>query len=251
MRKDVVAVPLTHDTPDAMATPHGVVTDWKAGECEPVPGETMPKLVVVERDYGAVAEKMTRTRPAAGHVRRDHQGRDLRGRARRSTTCGAKNGVVRGGVADGRPSLASDVDACEAILALSGTTNGHLATQGFTTLEKRTGVRLADLAAEHEGKQITFADTQGRTGPGDHLTGVVRLGEPAVGATPRSPSTSNGSSPGTPSPGGSTSTSTTTGCRRLGRDAAGLPAARSTCRRCSASPQIGEQRTRWASRCAT
>ena len=51
---------------------------------------------------------------------------------------------------------------CEAILALSGTTNGHLATQGFKTLEKRTGVRLADLAEEHEGKQITFADTQGR-----------------------------------------------------------------------------------------
>ena len=71
-----------------------------------------------------------------------------------------KNGVVRGGVADGRPSLARDVDACEAILALSGTTNGQLATQGFQTLEERTGMRLADLAAEHEGKQITFADTQ-------------------------------------------------------------------------------------------
>ena len=53
-----------------------------------------------------------------------------------------------------------DVHACEAILALSGTTNGHLATQGFKTLEKRTGTLLHDLAAEHEGKQITFADTQ-------------------------------------------------------------------------------------------
>ena len=38
VRQDVVAVPLTHDTPDALATPHGVVADWKAGECEPVPG---------------------------------------------------------------------------------------------------------------------------------------------------------------------------------------------------------------------
>jgi nitrate reductase alpha subunit len=42
----------------------------------------------------------------------------------------AKNGAVRGGPADGRPSLRRDVHACEAILALSGTTNGHLATQG-------------------------------------------------------------------------------------------------------------------------
>src|SRR5262249_1740821 len=43
-RRDVVAVPLLHDTPDALATPHGAVRDWKAGECEPVPGVTMPKI---------------------------------------------------------------------------------------------------------------------------------------------------------------------------------------------------------------
>src|SRR5690606_11391281 len=71
-----------------------------------------------------------------------------------------KNGVVRGGPADGRPSLRRDVHACEMILALSGTTNGRLATEGFRSVERRTGTRLADLAAEHEGKRITFADTQ-------------------------------------------------------------------------------------------
>ena len=63
VRKDVVAVPLTHDTADAMANPHGVVRDWKKGECEPIPGVTMPKLVEVERDYGAVAEKMNALGP--------------------------------------------------------------------------------------------------------------------------------------------------------------------------------------------
>ncbi|HEX7537568.1 MAG TPA: nitrate reductase subunit alpha, partial [Dermatophilaceae bacterium] len=49
VRKDIVAAPLLHDTPDAMANPHGVVRDWKKGECEPIPGVTMPKLVEVER----------------------------------------------------------------------------------------------------------------------------------------------------------------------------------------------------------
>jgi nitrate reductase alpha subunit len=34
-----------------------VVRDWKAGECDPVPGRTMPKIVVQERDYAAVAQK--------------------------------------------------------------------------------------------------------------------------------------------------------------------------------------------------
>jgi nitrate reductase alpha subunit len=41
---------LLHDTPDEIAQPLGEVRDWRAGECEPVPGRTMPKLLVIERD---------------------------------------------------------------------------------------------------------------------------------------------------------------------------------------------------------
>ncbi|MEU4605431.1 nitrate reductase subunit alpha [Kribbella sp. NPDC023972] len=158
-RTDVVAVPLLHDTADAMANPHGVVRDWKRGECEPVPGVTMPKIVEVERDYTSIGARMQALGPLL----------DRLGTTTKWVTYDvsasidylrAKNGAVRGGPADGRPSLKRDIHACEAILALSGTTNGRLATQGFKTLEKRTGTRLHDLAAEHEGKQITFADTQ-------------------------------------------------------------------------------------------
>src|SRR5690606_12235355 len=52
VRRDLVAAPLQHDTPDAMATPHGRVQDLPR-----VPGVTMPKLVVVERDYPNLAER--------------------------------------------------------------------------------------------------------------------------------------------------------------------------------------------------
>ncbi|MFI1538584.1 nitrate reductase subunit alpha [Streptomyces anandii] len=159
VRKDVVAAPLLHDTPDEMATPHGRVRDWGTGACEPVPGRTMPKLVTVERDYGAIAQKMTALGPLLDSLGATTKGVTFKV-DRELDYLRHKNGTVRGGVADGRPSLARDVHACEAILALSGTTNGHLATQGFHTLEARTGTRLADLAAEHEGKQVTFADTQ-------------------------------------------------------------------------------------------
>ncbi|MTD54612.1 nitrate reductase subunit alpha [Amycolatopsis sp. RM579] len=164
VRKDVVAAPLLHDSPDELATPHGRVADWKAGECEPVPGKTMPKLVVVERDYPAVAAKMAALGPLADSLGATTKGVTF------DLSPGVeylrhKNGIVRGGPAAGRPSLVSDRHACEAILALSGTTNGHLATQGFRTLEQRTGLPLADLAAEHEGKQITFADTQAAPTP--------------------------------------------------------------------------------------
>ena len=141
-----------------MANPHGVVRDWKHGECEPVPGVTMPKIVEVERDYPAVGAQMQALGPLLEKL-----GTTTKGVTYDVTAAVDhllhKNGPVRGGVAGGRPSLVRDIDACEAILALSGTTNGHLATQGFRTLEKRTGHLLHDLAAEHEGKQITFADT--------------------------------------------------------------------------------------------
>jgi nitrate reductase alpha subunit len=124
----------------------------------------MPKLVVVERDYGAIGAKMAALGPLL-----DNLGTTTKGVTydvgREVDYLRHKNGVIRGGPADGRPSLARDVDACEMILALSGTTNGHLATQGFRTLERRTGQPMADLAAEHEGKQITFADTQSRPVP--------------------------------------------------------------------------------------
>lgn len=161
VRQDVVAVPLTHDTPDEMANPHGRVRDWKAGECEPVPGRTMPKLVVVERDYGAIAAKLATLGPLPDTVGLTTKGVTF-DVGEEIDYLRRKNGVARapGTPADGRPLLSRDVHVCEAVLALSGTTNGRLAVQGFHTLEKRTGTRMADLAAEHEGKMVTFADTQ-------------------------------------------------------------------------------------------
>ena len=101
VRKDLVAAPLLHDTPDALATPGGVVRDWMTGEVDAVPGRTMPKFIVVERDYGAVAAKMGALGPLL----------DRLGTTTKAVTVDVNpeieflqvNGTVRGGVADGRP----------------------------------------------------------------------------------------------------------------------------------------------------
>ena len=163
-RKDVVAKPLWHDTPEAMGSEHGVVKDWKLGPdhpdgCDPVPGKTMPVIAVVERDYTQVYEKMTSIGPLLEKVGMLTKGvaYDVK---REVEILRTRNGVVHGGAGDGQPKVETDVQMADAMLHLAGVSNGHLATQGFRTLEKRTGTRLADLAAEHEGKQITFADTQ-------------------------------------------------------------------------------------------
>ena len=158
-RTDVLALPLMHDSPGETAQPGGRVRDWAGGECEPVPGTTMPRLLAVERDYPAVAAKLAALGPLV-----DTLGTTVKGTSWVPTEAigylRAANGTVRGGIGAGRPSLARDVHLAEAILALSGTTNGQLAVAGWRELERRTGVRLADLAEERAGDRITFADTQ-------------------------------------------------------------------------------------------
>jgi nitrate reductase alpha subunit len=164
VEKDLVAVPLLHDTPDEMAVPGGVVRDWKSGEVDLIPGTTAPKFVVVERDYPAFGARMSALGPLTAELGMVTKGVPFKPE-KEVQELARKNGVIPDGPAAGRPSLVTDVHACETILALSGTTNGNLAVQGFRAMEKRTGQRLADLAIEEEGKRITFPDTQARPVP--------------------------------------------------------------------------------------
>ncbi|QGH68241.1 nitrate reductase subunit alpha [Pseudactinotalea sp. HY158] len=159
VRTDVVAAPLQHDSIGALATPRGRVRDWKKGECEPIPGITLPNLVEVERDYAAVYDKYVSVGPLLEKLGMTTKGLTFDVRKYVDELRGL-NGVVASGVGAGQPRLTDDLHACEFILRLSGTTNGEMATDGFKTLEKRTGHLMHDLAAEHEGKKIAFSDTQ-------------------------------------------------------------------------------------------
>jgi nitrate reductase / nitrite oxidoreductase, alpha subunit len=161
VRTDVVAMPLQHDTPGETAQPGGRVRDWRTGEVEPIPGQTMPGLMVVERDYAAIAAKMSALGPNVETVGTTVKGITLKQQGS-VDHLRRVNGVVTGGVADGRPQLSTAEQACETILTLSGVSNGTIAVAGFRELEKRTGQTLADLAEDNEGRHITFADTQSR-----------------------------------------------------------------------------------------
>ena len=145
VRKDLVSVPLQHDTPGQLAQPGGIVRDWRDMSVPAVPGQNMPIFSVVERDYTAIADKLAAVGPLA----------DKLGFTVKNVTyklagpldrLSRSNGVMLGGAADGRPAIDTDAKMAEAILAFSGTTNGALAVQGFKDLEVRTGRKLADLA---------------------------------------------------------------------------------------------------------
>ena len=169
-----MSVPLQHDTPDELAVPGGVVRDWRTGEVDLIPGVTAPKFVAVERDYTAIGAKMSALGPLVEKLGTLTKGVHM-DPTPEVAVLARVNGVIPDGPAAGRPSLVTDVNACETILALSGTTNGRIAVDGFRDMEKRTGMRLADLAEDEGGKRITFADTQARPVPVITSPGVVRL----------------------------------------------------------------------------
>jgi nitrate reductase alpha subunit len=162
--EDLMAIPLFHDTPDELAVPGGVVKDWRTGEVDLVPGVTAPKFVVAQRDYTAIGAKMSALGPLLETLGTVTKGVAVK-TAPEVELLRKVNGVIPDGPAAGRPALVTAEQACEAILTLSGTTNGRVAVEGFRHVEARTGQQLADLALDNEGKRITFADTQARPVP--------------------------------------------------------------------------------------
>ncbi|WP_240641591.1 nitrate reductase subunit alpha [Nocardioides ferulae] len=158
-RRDVLAAPLQHDTPDELATPGGRVRDWRTGEVEPIPGVTMPKLVEVERDYTLIGAKMRAVGPLLDKVGTTTKGITV-DVTEEIAYLKHQNGVIADGPFAGRPSLATADRMAEAILALSGTTNGRVAEAGFRHLEQQTGQPFVDFVAGHERDHVTYADTQ-------------------------------------------------------------------------------------------
>ncbi|QLL06338.1 nitrate reductase subunit alpha [Mycobacterium vicinigordonae] len=163
-RTDVVLSALAHDTPDEMAYPDGAEQNWLRTGATPVPGRTMGRLTVVERDYTAIYDKWLTLGPLVEQFGVTTKGVTVHP-LREVEELAAKFGVLKSGVAAGRPAINTAARMADVLLALSGTTNGRLAVEGFHELEKRTGQRLVHLAEGSEDKRISYADTQARPVP--------------------------------------------------------------------------------------
>ncbi|CAA7600702.1 nitrate reductase [Acididesulfobacillus acetoxydans] len=156
LSKDIVMVPLMHDSPDELAQPFGQVRDWRAGETEAVPGRTMPKFTIVERNYPQIYEKFTALGPLLEKNPLGAHGISFPAQEQYEELKRI-NGVVKGtGAGSGCPSLADGRQAAKAILALSSATNGRLAVKAWRAEEEKTGVSLQDIAASQAGNRLTF-----------------------------------------------------------------------------------------------
>jgi len=156
---DVVLVPLQHDTPGELGQPLDV-KDWKKGECDPLPGKTMPGVVAVERNYPDTYRKFTSLGPLLDTL--GNGGKGITWNTEHEVEfLGRLNGVVKEeGVARGRPKIETDIDACEVILSLAPETNGEVAVKAWEALSEATGREHAHLALTREDEKIRYRDVQ-------------------------------------------------------------------------------------------
>ena len=157
-RKDLVLTPLMHDSPQELGQPFDV-KDWKKGECEPIPGKTMPMMTVVERDYGQIYNKFTSVGPLLEKVGNGGKGMTWKTEHEVDILRGL-NKVATEGAGKGQPKLNTAIDAAEMILTLAPETNGHVAVKAWESLSKFTGIDHTHLAKPREHDSIRFRDVQ-------------------------------------------------------------------------------------------
>lgn len=150
--QDVVTTPLLHDTPDEIAQPE--IRDWTRGECEPVPGKTMPHFAVVERDYVNLVHRWRCLGPGLKAHGVEDRGIHMPVGDLYDELAGAPKAYVWNG--ERFPSLVDPVEAANMILSFAPETNGEVAWRGFKDQERRTGVGLADLAERYRGVRYDF-----------------------------------------------------------------------------------------------
>lgn len=173
--RDLVSMPLLHDTADEITQPN--VRRWFEGECEPVPGKTMPNLEIVERDYASLHHKycslgpLLKERGVADHGIRIPVS-DLYDEFARATDSYEWGGKTY-------PSLVDPVDAANMVLHFAPETNGEVAYRGFQVRERQTGQKLTQLAEGTRDVRHTFRSITSQ--PGRILTspcwsGIVNQG---------------------------------------------------------------------------
>ena len=158
VEKDLVTVPLLHDTPGELAQALDVA-DWKKGECEAIPGKTMPNMVVVERDYPATYDRFVSVGPLLDKLGNGGKGINWNTEAE-IEYLGKLHGVHRHGAAQGRPKMETAIEAADTVMSLAPETNGHVAVKAWNALSKATGREHAHLALHKEDEHIRFRDIQ-------------------------------------------------------------------------------------------
>ena len=157
VEKDVVLVPIQHDTPGELAQAMDV-KDWKRGEIAPIPGKTMPQIVVIERDYPNVHKRFTALGPLMTSIGNGGKGISWNTEHEVDNLRRLNGAVEDPGATLGMAKIETDIQAAEVILMLAPETNGEVAVKAWAALSKNTGRDHRHLALPKEDEKIRFRD---------------------------------------------------------------------------------------------
>lgn len=143
--------------PDEIAQVHGKIKDWRKGEVEAIPGKTMPNFQIIKRDYPSTYEKMTTIGP---NLKNGYGGKGVKIPGEKVfEELKSRLGVSkREGIGKGNPDLSTDEKAINAILLMSGASNGKRAVEGWKSMEAKTGQKLTEIAEAREEEDFTLKE---------------------------------------------------------------------------------------------
>ena len=157
--------PLLHDSPGELA--QAEVKDWRKGECEPVPGKTMPNLAVVLRDYPNAYRMMTALGPLAAKPGVGSKGIMWTAEEEYAELKEKLGTVAATGVSQGMPALETGRQVAETILILAPETNGATAVKSWESPREahRTFPQPSECRSQERQVQLRGSD---RPAPQDH-----------------------------------------------------------------------------------
>lgn len=156
--RDIVASPLTHDSPGEIA--QAEMLDWIDGQVEAIPGRTMPHLKVVERDYKNLWNQFIAFGPLARSEGLGAHGTKYAIKEEYDAALLERPTVMVQG--QRLLSLKEDEQVCDTILRFATVTNGELAHRSYQNMEKKVGLPLAHLAERYRGQRVSYKELQSR-----------------------------------------------------------------------------------------
>ena len=152
--EDLVLAPLAHDSPAEIS--QAEIKDWSKGECEAIPGKTMPIFKVVKRNYKQLFQRFVSLGESARKIGAHGVQLDVSDFYDELVADFPTEAI------DGKmyPSLREAESGANVILHLAPETNGEISYRGYQFLEGKTGLKLTDLAERSRASRSTYQDLQ-------------------------------------------------------------------------------------------
>lgn len=183
--KDVVSSPIMHDTPGNIAQPclNDKIEDWKKGDCEAIPGVTMPNIGVATRDFTNVHNQYK----ALGPLMRTKYGQHgvmLDGKPFYDEHINKKHTDTHSFDGDTYISLKTAKEVADVIMHFSGVTNGEVVYRQWEIEQHHTGLEgdayktardaVRDCMGQEELDKLPYRSDESYTNLADEIGGPNR-----------------------------------------------------------------------------